>query len=398
MTRDVSGCGLEAIPTVAGPGFRRVDIFAALVFGVIVLVVQGVLPLLLGSLEIENRLSASGIGVAAAAEAITITLSCSIAGLFLAPVRLRLIACVSLLVLSIANLSILLINEQTGIIIARAITGVPEGILFWISLGTIARCATTERWGAVLNTMSIVGSVILTAASTGYVIPTFGINGAFVVLAMLSALSIAIVPFIPGRYVSLRVVDASGRGGIPSLQGWLALLGTMLYTAAGMGIFIYLLPLTQSVGLNTSIADTAITALLVGELIGGISAMFVAGRIGYFGALCVSSVAYLCIWPIYASGPGAWLFVSASAATGLITFFSIPFLFPFAVAADRSRRAALQSGPAQMLGTAVGPVLSAWAVDRYDVGSVVYLSGLLLAAGMGVVIAVHFTLPSRTVA
>ena len=118
--------------------------------------------------------------------------------------------------------------------------------------------------------------------------------------------------------------------------------------------------------------------------------MSMAGRIGYFSALTLGAAAYACTWPIYAFKPVAWLFVAASAATGLITFFAIPFLFPLAVEADSSRRAALQSGPAQMLGTAVGPFLSSWTVDRYGLTGILYLSGILLLAGMGVVTALHF--------
>jgi hypothetical protein len=392
MTEEFSRTSAQSMVTDVPPGAEGIRLFAALIFGVIVLLGQGVLPLLLGSLEIEHRLSDSGIGLAAAAEALAITISCSLAGLYLKPVRLRLIAVLGLLALAVANVAVVWIRGEAGIILARATAGVPEGILFWISLGMIARAATTERWGAILNTMSIVGSVIMAAACTRYAIPNFGIDGGFIAMAAISATSVAVVPFIPDRYAPLKLADA--KGGRPPLRGWLALFGTVLYTAAGMGIFIYLLPLAASVGLAGSVASTSVTALLVGELIGGALAMSIAGRIGYFLALTLGAAAYLCTWPIYAFKPAAWLFVGASAATGLITFFAIPFLFPLAVEADSSRRAALQSGPAQMLGTAVGPFLASSAVGLYGLVGILYISAILLLAGMGIVALLHFT-PAR---
>jgi hypothetical protein len=296
MTAELTRNSPQSMVTDIPPGAEGIRIFAALIFGVIVLLGQGVLPLLLGSLEMEHRLSDSGIGLAAAAEALAITISCSLAGLYLKPVRLRLIAVLGLLALAVANVAVVWIRSEAGIILARATAGVPEGILFWISLGMIARAATTERWGAILNTMSIVGSVIMAAACTSYAIPRFGINGGFIAMAAISTASVAIVPYIPDRYVALKVVDA--KGGIPPLRGWLALLGTVLYTASGMGIFIYLLPLAASVGLAGSVADMSVTALLVGELVGGALAMSIAGRIGYFSALTLSAVAYVCTWRI----------------------------------------------------------------------------------------------------
>ena len=44
--------------------------------------------------------------------------------------------------------------------------------------------------------------------------------------------------------------------------------------------------------------------------------------------------------------PG-WLFIAANAFAGLTSLFLAPFLVPFTIEADPSRRAALQSGAAQ---------------------------------------------------
>jgi DHA1 family inner membrane transport protein len=370
---------------------RTGEVLAALPFGILVLIIQGLLPLLLGRLEADHRLDAAEIGLGASLEATAITVCSSLAGLFLAPRGLRAIAASACLSLAAVSLLTPWLDSQGPILLTRALAGIPEGLLFWITLGMIARTSITERWAAVVNMVSTLLSFALATVATRFLIPLFGINGGFVMVASLSALCLVVVPLVPAQLDPLP--PASTRMGLPSLRGWLALLATMLYTAAGMGIFIYLYPLASNAGLSTSVADHALTALLVAQFVGALTATVIAGRIGYFTALAGAGLAYLCVWPIFGLRPDARLFTMAATAIGLITFFAISFLFPLAVEVDQSRRTAVQSGPAQMLGTAIGPLLAAAVVANYGLTGVVYMSMVLLAAAMLLITGLHFTTP-----
>jgi hypothetical protein len=61
------------------------------------------------------------------------------------------------------------------------------------------------------------------------------------------------------------------------------------------------------------------------------------------------------------------------------------------IEADPSRRAAVQSGAAQLLGGALGPFLASMVVDEHHSRGALYLGGALMLAGMAIIAWLHFT-------
>ena len=68
-----------------------------------------------------------------------------------------------------------------------------------------------------------------------------------------------------------------------------------------------------------------------------------------------------------------------------------PFLVPMMIDADPSRRAALQSGAAQLLGGALGPLLGALIVGDADVRPILWLGVALVVVGLAGVAVLRFT-------
>jgi hypothetical protein len=69
---------------------------------------------------------------------------------------------------------------------------------------------------------------------------------------------------------------------------------------------------------------------------------------------------------------------------------------PFLIEADPSRRSAMQSGAAQLLGGALGPLLASLAVGGGDVRGVLWLGAGLLLAGLAGVAAMRLTARTPT--
>jgi hypothetical protein len=59
--------------------------------------------------------------------------------------------------------------------------------------------------------------------------------------------------------------------------------------------------------------------------------------------------------------------------------------------ADPSRRAAVQSGAAQLIGGAVGPLLASRLVSDQDIHGALWLGASLLLAGLAIVAWLHVT-------
>ena len=362
---------------------------AAIGLGVISFLSQGVLPLLLGSLGSAGLLDGSGIGLAASAENFAMTLVAGIAAILLPPRHLRLIAGAATLLLAGADAAMLLLTSQASLIAMRGLAGAAEGLLFWIALGTIARSRLAERGAAALVIGSTLAGLLLTLLFNFVVTARFGVRGDFAVMALVSLVGLAIVPLIPDRYPPLA--RQSHDVGLPSARGAAALLAAMLFNAAGMGFAIYLVPLSRSAGLDPDhIAGPAITALLVGQLSGSVLAAMIAGRVNYMAMLCLSAAIYCASWPIYAFHPTAAMFIALNFVLGLVTFFAIPFLYPFAAHSDPTRRAAVLSGPAQMLGSAAGPFMAAAVADGSAI-RLIQLGFLLLGASVAIMLTVDRT-------
>ena len=91
----------------------------------------------------------------------------------------------------------------------------------------------------------------------------------------------------------------------------------------------------------------------------------------------------------------AWLFIAANAAAGIFGLFLAPFLVPMTIEADPSRRAAVQSGAAQLIGGAMGPLLASRVVGAGSVHGALWLGAGLTLAGLAVVAWLHFTASAK---
>jgi hypothetical protein len=371
-----------------GPALTARESGATIAVGVNSLLVLGVVPVLLGALVDEHRLSTAGIGHIAMLELLGMGLSTAAAGAFARPARLRAIGVACSLALAVINL---ISAQSSGLALypLRVAAGGVEGILLWITVSMISRTLTPERWAGVFFAAQTFGQLVLAIALAAWVLPRFGATGGFLALAGASLLGAIPAFFTPHRFAPLPV--APGESGAPPLRGWLALGATVIFVASSGAVSVYLQPLAHQAGLDAGVARTANWISLVAQVIGGALAVASAGRVRYFTVFAAVSAITLGIWWVFGHAAPGWLFVAANALAGLTAIYLAPFLVPFTIEADPSRRAALQSGAAQVLGGALGPWLASWVVSDRDVRGVLWLGAGLMLAGLASVAALRFT-------
>ena len=214
----------HGIHEASGPAFNPLEAGGAIGLGVNSLLALGVIPVLLGSLADEHRLSAQAIGLAAMAELLTMGVVTGLAGMVLKPAGLRLIGVLASLALVASDLAVLGASGST-ILVLRAAAGAAEGVLLWITVGMIARTVTPERWAGVFFTSSGARPARYSPSSWRvWVMPRFGANGGFAALAGASLLGIApaldrsqshFAPLAtspePGRRAAAEGLDRAGR-------------------------------------------------------------------------------------------------------------------------------------------------------------------------------------------
>jgi hypothetical protein len=391
--RSLSSAAVSALPPnsvvheVAGLPFVPTEAAAAIALGLLALLISGLMGLLLAALAEEGRLSASGIGLTAMLEALSTGLVTSAAGIVLKPVRLRPIAALAAALLVVIDLATVRASGQ-GVMIVRALAGLPEGVLLWISIGFISRTATPERWAALLFTGMGLTQLAVATALSAWVLPRAGANGGYVAVAVGAALALPVALFLP-RSLGTVAEGGAATSGAPPFRGWVALGGTLCMAAALTAVAVYVIPLAKQAGLSVGVGRTAISVALGCQMVGGALATALAGRVRYITVFWVCAAAFGATWAVYAVHAPAWLFIAMSGLSGLAAFVAGPFLVPMTVEADPSRRAALQSGAVQLLAGAFGPLLASLAVTDRNVHGVLVLGVALQGVGLAVATMLH---------
>lgn len=385
----VAGPADHLVHEVVGPPLSGMEAGVAIAFGVVSLLLAGSVPLLLGALADEGRLAVTAIGDTAMAEALSMGLATGLAGAFLKPVRLRLIGFLATLAVAALDLAMLKASG-VGVLAIRALAGVPEGLMLWITIGMIARTETPERWAGVFFSASTLTQFGLAAGLTTVVLPRFHAAGGFLVGAALIALCAPMALLARDRYAALPNTQA-GESGAPPARGWIALVGTVLFAGSAGAVGVYITPIAHHAGLAAGVAGIALTASLAVQVLGSALATAAAGRLHYFGVFMVSTLIVLAGWAVYLTAPPAWLFIAATMATGFVGLFATPFLVPMTIEADPSRRAAVQSGGAQLFGSALGPFLASRVVGEWGVAGDLILGAALAVVALAIFGVLHLT-------
>ncbi len=363
---------------------------ACIAVGINSLLILGVLPVLLGALADEHRLTAAQIGLTATVELLSMGVFTAAMGLMRRPKRLRLIGVIASLGLAAADLASTRMAGD-GMIAMRGVGGALEGVLLWITVSMISRTVTPERWAGVFFTLQTLAQLVLAIGFAVWIIGAHGANGGFVSLAVVGALGVVPALMIPSRFAPL--VSDPEMSGAPPPRGWLALVATFVFVSAGGAIGVYLQPLAHQAHLGAAVARTALWTSLGAQVLGGATATLLAGRVRYFTVFLFSSAVYIAVWIGFGFDLPAWLFVTDNLAAGFGGLLLAPFLVPFTIDADPSRRAAVQSGAAQLLGGAAGPLLASFVVSDANVRGVIGLACGLLLAGLALVAGLRFTGP-----
>lgn len=371
---------------VIGPSLHPREAAAAIGMGVVSLLVAGVLPVLLGSLADEHRLSAAGIGLAAMSEALCMGITAGLMGMLPRAENLRRIAVAA----ALAAAAIDLANTQAGmglVIPLRGLAGIPEGVLLWITVGMIARSETPERWAGVFFTTLVSAQLVLALSFDWVILPRYGANGGLVVVALCFVPALFLATALPNRYAPL--VRPPGEGGAPPPRGWVALLATLIYVSSMAAVGIYLQPLAYEAGLTAEVARTAIWTSLIAQILGGAAAALLAGRLHYMGAFLFATLILFGTWATFAFHVPAWAFIAANAAGGFASIFLGPFLVPMTIEADPTRRTAMQSAGAQLISGALGPALASQFVGENHSHGALLLGFILSTVGLSIIAGLH---------
>ncbi len=380
-----------AAKTQAGD-FAALEVGAAVMLGALSLLMSGIMPLFLGALANEHRLTAAGIGRLATVELLSAAVATGSAGLLLKPRRLKGVAVVASLGLALANLATIGLSGL-ALTVMRVAAGLPEGVLLWMVVGLIARTRTPDFVSGVLFTTMASLQLVVAVGLALLVMPRFGADGAYAVVAGLSALGLLAAIALPNAY---GPPPAGEQGSAPPLRGWLALAAVFVFQAAISGAGVYILPLAHQAGVSDGDGQTAVSVALAMEVVGALAATAIAKRVNFLDVFLIGGAALLAGLGLYAVRTPGWMFIAVSGVVGFFSLLVLPFFVSLTVHADPSRRAAVQIGAAQLLGGALGPVLASLSVGEHDVHAALGVSAILFVLSLSVIFFLNRPAHART--
>ncbi|QNA84361.1 MFS transporter [Sphingomonas sp. So64.6b] len=379
----------EAPQWVGGHTLSGGEISAALIFGIVGILIPGLQPLLLGALAGEGRLTATELGYTATVELLAMGAAALLAGALLKPVGLRVIAMVACLALAAIDAATMHLRG-TDLVLIRAAAGLPSGILIWITLAMIARSPTPERWAGIYLTTQTLAQFVWAAVLAATVMPRFGADGGFLSLALLCLAAMLAVIGLPRRFAPLpaHAMETSAVA-LPGARGWIALVAAFLYLAAIGGVWVYAEPLSRQAGHGPAVIGIAVSVSLACQVAGGALATILAGRVRWMHMLLLCGLANLGVVAGFALLPSAVLFIFLAGLFGFLWLFALPFLVPMAIEADPTRRAAVLLGGAQLLGASLGPLFVSMLVSDRDVRGSLGFGAAALSLFLAITIWLH---------
>jgi hypothetical protein len=271
---------------------------------------------------------------------------------------------------------------------ARAAAGVPSGVLVWITISFIARTPTPERWAGAYVTAQTLAQFLVAAAVSAFVPPHAIVDGGFNALALLCGATIAVALMLPA---DLAALPKGATAGLPTPRGSSALAVSFLLLAVSSGVWVYVEQLSRQAHHAASVAGQAVSLSLAFQVVGGVAATALAGRIHWLPALIGCAIVDAIVFVGFATLPSSPVFIALAGALGFVWLFATPFLVPMTIEADPTRRAALLIGGAQLVGGSLGPLLASFFVTDADARGALAFAAVCLTASMLIVITLHAT-------
>ena len=362
--------------------FTRKEVTSVLVLGVIGGMVPLLQPLLLGQLAAEGRLTVAQMGQAAMVEALGMAIAAGVAGAWLKPDPLKILAGAATVVALISNVTTTHLSGDL-ILLARLIVGICSGLIIWVWMGLLTRVAVPARLIAIYITVLGVITMGLASLFASVLVPRYGVNGGYGALAGLNVIMLALCLFIPKRYA----VAASAHGiQLPPPRGWIALFAVFLHLGAIMAVWVYAVPLARQTGISDQASGLALSIALGAQIGAGLLAAALATRLtGTVAVLATIGVSLFALF-ILAFVPGVFVYTVGIVLFSFFWMMAPPFQMPYLMDVDPSGRAGMQMATSQTLGVAMGPALASMFVTETDARGALAVSAALFIAAAVIVV------------
>ena len=376
------------------------NIGTALIIGTIALLMLGLQPIVLGELVEQRVISLESVGLVAMGEIIALGLGVFLGDAVMPLTRIRPIIAIAALLTAGFDILTVFTTGDSEMIPVRMAAGLCEGILVWSTTSIIVRTANPERLGGIFFVIQTLSQASVGATLALALIPSYGWQGSFVLLALLSLLPCLLIVRQPARLAPFASKETSG---FAWSVGTLLPLVIVFFQLCAIGsLWAYLEPLGKAVGMDAVMAQTLVSGVLVMQVLGGVAATLLVRALPSVVALALGAI-ILAASAFYAYGlpvGSTTEFALACAVFGFTWLFILPFQIGLAFRADPTGRVGVLVPAMQLLGSAIGPLIASLTVEGDDASLVPMASSIfaLLAVFLLLMWSRFFRRPPRSCA
>jgi len=272
------------------------------------------------------------------------------------------------------------VHQSTPLIAARFVHGAVGGMLVGIGFSVIARTGVADRvFGMLLVVQFGLGGLGIMLLPR--LVPLYGTPVLFLALALFSAVTLLMVPFL-ADYPHAPPADAAKTkgAGIAWFPLSLALAATFLFQAGNMALGAYIIELGRHFGLSMGfISPTLGIAAWIGAA-GSMLVVLFGTRYGRFVPLAVALVLTVIGNAVFYWSGSATTYAAANVGTAITWAFVIPYLLGMCAAFDRTGQTAAMAGFCSKMGLATGPLVGGLILGADNYMLLITVSVLVLAA------------------
>jgi len=283
----------------------------------------------------------------------------------------RSLAIPATLVIVVANLAATQVSGFAGLACARLAAGAGSGILVALYFAFLPSTRSPEHIGSIATFAQVVTQVGGYYFSS-WLLPWWGLNGLYVLIAIIAALLLPFTIWIPGgaRGSENSAVDPrkdSKRTVGSRLPGVAGLLANVFLFAALTGVYAFFGEFGQNMarlGDEQTVQAMALAAALA--LLGPVASYLISRRFGFAWPIVGSAVALMLILALLAHGGYGYVgFLVLISLLLILWNFAQPYSWSIMVAVDEQLTVAVPG--AQFAGIAIGPVIIGFGIQSTGV-------------------------------
>jgi predicted MFS family arabinose efflux permease len=293
----------------------------------------------------------------------------------------RWLAIAATLVIVVANLAATQVSGFAGLSCARLAAGAGSGILVALYFAFLPGTRSPDRIGSIATFAQVVTQVGGYYASS-WLLPQWGLNGLYVLIAIIAALLLPFAKWIP--IGAARVEESAGDPREDSkrrtgnrLPGIAGLLANAFFFAALTGVYAFFGEFGQNIARlsdEQTVHAMALAAALA--LLGPAASYLISRRFGFVWPMAGSAVGLMAVLVLLAhAGYGDFGFLVLISLLLILWNFAQPYSWAIMVAVDERLTVAVPG--AQFAGIAIGP-----AIVGFGIQSTGMAGGAWLALGM----------------